>query len=295
MMRATTMRRPGLSSDAEVLDRVHRVLGPVEVVEDFSPRPKFGRVVRVATRSGDPCFVKWYRERVDYHREYQALATYTPALGLNAPRLIDNDDELQMVLISEVPGEPASRSELAWDPLVHYRAGALIRSLHESAQPVVSDQFSRQCADRFEQAASKLEGIVPSPMLAQARLMIARAMDARHVTLVPAHRDNHPGNWMVDQGGNVRLIDFGSCEYDPWVVDTFVLDHDYWRTDPKLRVAFLGGYDREMKDEDEALLRAHHAVSAVQGLALAYSPGSTKADKRRAWDMLDRLLGTTLF
>ncbi|MBT5616378.1 MAG: aminoglycoside phosphotransferase family protein [Microbacteriaceae bacterium] len=294
-MRTITSRRPGLSSEAEVLDRVHRTLGPVDVVEDRSPRPNTGRLVRIATRSGDTCFVKWYRDAPDYQREVTALTTYTPALGSDAPKLIDSDGALQMVLISEVAGEAASLSESAWDPLVHYRAGALIRTLHESAPPVISDQFARQCAARFEEAAFRLEQVVDSALLSEARVVIARAMDIHQVSLVPTHRDNHPGNWMVDSGGHVRLIDFGMSEYDPWIVDAFALEHDYWRIDPSLKVAFLSGYDREMSHDDESLLRAHHAVIALQTMAKVHLSAASKSDKVRARDMFDRLVGSTLF
>jgi tRNA A-37 threonylcarbamoyl transferase component Bud32 len=294
-MRETVLGRAGLASDAEVLDRVHRVLGPVDVADDQSLRPTVGKVLKVVTRSGDSSFVKWYRDQTDYQREWDALTHYTPALGSDAPRLIDNDEGLKMLLISELQGEPAAGTANEWDPLVHYKAGALIRRLHESSQPVVSDQFARQCAARFEEAAGSLEGVVASSLLSEARLLIARAMDLSSLTLVPAHRDNHPRNWMVDPGGHVRLIDFAMAEYDPWIVDVFLLEQDYWRTDPQLRVAFLSGYDSEMTEDDVIMLKAHHAVSAARSLASTAGSSATKAEKLRARDMFDSLLGMTLF
>lgn len=294
-MREGVLSRSGLTSDAEVLDRVNRVLGPVDVVRDESVRPQHGRVLRVMTRSGEVSFVKWFTEQADYQRELDALTHYTPALGHDAPRLISNDDGLRVLLISEVTGNQVAGSELEWDPLVHFKAGALIRKLHESATPVVSDQFARQCAARFEDAASRAEGNVSSSLVSEARLLIAQAMDLSSLALVPAHRDNHPRNWMVDPGGHVRLIDFGLAEYDPWVVDVFLLQQDYWRTDSSLKVAFLSGYDREMTEDDSVVLRAHHAVSAMVALANASQPGSTKAEKLKSRDMFDSLLGMTLF
>jgi len=171
----------------------------------------------------------------------------------------------------------------------------LIRRLHESSAPAVSDQFARQCAARFESVATHLEGVVSSGLLSEARLLIARAMDLSSLALVPAHRDNHPRNWMVDPGGHVRLIDFGMAEYDPWIVDVFLLEQDYWRTDPQLRVAFLSGYDKNMTEQDDILLRAHHAVSAVTAMAGALGGSSSKADKLKARDMFDSMLGITLF
>lgn len=294
-MRIAPPRRAGLASEPEVLDRVNHVLGPVVVIDDLSVRPQVCRVVKVETRSGETSFVKWYREAPDYQREYDALTLYTPALGSDAPRLIDNDEGLRMVLISEVHGELATVGGWEWDHLVHYRAAVLLRRLHESAKPVVSDQFARQCASRFEAAAGGLEQVVGSSAVGEARVIIAQAMDIPRVSMVPAHRDNHPRNWMIDPGGHVRLIDFGLTEYDPWIVDVFALEQDYWSSDPALRLAFLGGYDRDISEEDVALLRAHHAVQAALGLAHAQSPGATKTEKLRAKEMFDRLLGQTLF
>ena len=294
-MRLASGQRSGLASEAEVLDRVNRVLGPVEIVDDASVRPHFCRILCVETRSGEHSFVKWYASVSDYQRECDALTLYTPALGTDAPRLIAHDEALRMVLISRVPGESAVLSEAQWDPLVHYRAGILVRRLHESAAPVVSDQFGRQSARRFENAASALGEVLEGSLVAQARLFIARAMDVEAVTLVPTHRENHPRHWVIDPGGHARIIDFGMCEYDPWVVDAFALENEYWRVDPQLRIAFLEGYGRDISEEDEALLRAHHAVRALEGIVEAQKPGATKLSKRKAHDVLDRLVGNTLF
>jgi len=294
-MRAVASRAQGVASEAEILDCVHRVLGPVDVAEDLTSRPQAGRVLRVTTGLGEHSVVKWYLEATDFQREYDALRFYTPSLGTDAPKLIAHDDALHMLLISHVPGSPVVGTAAEWDPLVHYKAGALIRRLHESAPAVVSDQFARTCAARFEEAASSLENVLESSMLQEARLLIARAMDLESIPLVPTHRDNHPRNWMVDSGEHLRLIDFADCEYDPWVVDVLLLEQHYWRSNPELKIAFLGGYDRAMTDDDERLLRAHHAVAAARALADAQRSGASKADKAIAKDMFDRLVGATLF
>jgi Ser/Thr protein kinase RdoA (MazF antagonist) len=294
-VRIAPSRRQGLASDAEVLDRVNRVLGPVEVADDLTASPLVARVLRVNTRSDEFSIVKWYSAVSDYQRELDALTSYTPALGSDAPKLIDHDDVFQMLLLSEVHGEPAIASDAAWDPVIHYRAGVLIRRLHESAPPVSSDQFARQCAARFEDAAAELDGVIDSHLLSEARLLIARAMDIEAHSLVPTHRDNHPRNWMVDPGGHVRLIDFANAEYDPWIVDVLLLEQDYWRSNPSLKVAFLSGYDRDITAEDEIMLRAHQAVVAVRLVAASKGASASKTEKARARDMFDRLLGVTLF
>jgi hypothetical protein len=267
----------------------------VDVAEDLSVKPQVARVLRVSTRSEEHSIVKWYAGVADYQRELDALTSYTPALGSDAPKLIDHDDAFHMLLQSEVPGERATALGVDWDPLVHYRAGALIRRLHESSQAVRSDQFGRQCASRFEEAATGLDGLIESHLLSEARLLIAKAMDLQTTVLVPTHRVNHPKNWMIDPGGHVRLIDFAQSEYDPWIVDVFLLEQDYWRSDPNLRVAFLSGYDTEISADDDVMLRAHHAVMALRALVATQGASVPKAEKMRARDMFDRLLGATLF
>ncbi len=141
---------------------------------------------------------------------------------------------------------------------------------------MVSDQFAGTVLRASNRQAGPARGVVDSSLLSEARLLIARAMDLSSLTLVPAQ--GQPRNWMVDPGGHVRLIDFAMAEYDPWIVDVFLLEQDYWRTDPQLRVAFLSGYDREMTDEDLIMLKAHHAVSAVVSLASTTGSSATKLE-----------------
>jgi len=43
-MRVASLQRTGLASEAEVLDRVNRVLGPVEMVDDASVRRQACRI-----------------------------------------------------------------------------------------------------------------------------------------------------------------------------------------------------------------------------------------------------------
>ena len=152
-MRDAVLGRAGLASDAEVLNRVNRVLGPVDVTDDESVRPTAGKVLKVVTRSGDSSFVKWYRDQTDYQREWNALTHYTPALGSDAPRLIDNDEGLKMLLISELQGKAAAGTAKEWDPLVHSKAGAspgghqenvLLRVMLDSVRIVKDTNVSEQ-------------------------------------------------------------------------------------------------------------------------------------------------------
>ncbi|MCA1943242.1 MAG: hypothetical protein LDL15_06500, partial [Yonghaparkia sp.] len=72
--------RPRLASDAEVLDRVHRTLGPVDVVAEHTGAHRLSRVLHVVTRGGEQAVVKWHRDAGPHRRESEALAQYAAAL-----------------------------------------------------------------------------------------------------------------------------------------------------------------------------------------------------------------------
>ena len=116
-----------LASDAEVLDRVHRTLGPVDVVAEHDGALKASRVLQVVTRGEERAVVKWHRDALPHRREDTALHHHTPALSGDAPRLVLSDPALRLVVVSHVLGEQAAGTELEHDETVHARAGELLR------------------------------------------------------------------------------------------------------------------------------------------------------------------------
>tara|TARA_B100000902_G_scaffold391031_1_gene441008 strand:+ start:177 stop:779 length:603 start_codon:yes stop_codon:yes gene_type:complete len=200
-----------------------------------------------------------------------------------------------MLLITELRGETVAGGEAEWDPVVHYKAGEIVRRMHEASQAVTSDQFAHHCVSSFEMNASKLEAYVSAAAVEEARSYVDRVLDLPPVALVPAHRDNHPRNWVIDSGQKVKLHNFATTEYDPWVVDVFPLSQDYWRADSQLKLAFLSGYERQLDDEDLIILKAHHAVMAVSAIASSGSSLGTKLERIKSQDLIDSLLGITLF
>ena len=139
-----------LASDAEVLDRVHRTLGPVDVVAEHDGALKASRVLQVVTRGEERAVVKWHRDALPHRREDTALQHHTPALSGDAPRLVLSDPALRLVVVSHVLGEQAAGTELEHDETVHARAGELLRRLHDSAPPVRHDRFGPIIAADFE-------------------------------------------------------------------------------------------------------------------------------------------------
>ncbi len=294
-MREATLGKSGISSEAEVLDLAEDILGPLTILADQSPRPRGEKILRVQPRSGDACLIKWYRDKSSYLRESDALTLYAPALGSAAPKLIHGDEALRMLLITELRGETVAGGEAEWDPVVHYKAGEVVRRLHETSQAVISDQFAHHCVSSFEMNASKIEGLVSAAAVEEVRSHVDRVLDLPPVTLVPAHRDNHPRNWILDSGQKVKLHNFATSEYDPWVVDVFPLSQEYWRADSQLKLAFLSGYDRQLDAQDLTILKAYHAVMAVSAIAASGRSSGTRLERIRSQDLIDSLLGITLF
>ncbi|WAB84215.1 hypothetical protein OVN20_01160 [Microcella daejeonensis] len=283
-----------LASDAEILDRVSRVLGPLEVVADLSWPHGESRVLEVRTRHDERSMVKWQRTERNYQRELQAMQLYVPALGGDAPQLVASDDRLHLLVLSKVPGVMVDGTDAAHDPAVHRRAGEVLRRLHESTPAVVNDHFGDALIAKFEYWAARADGAVTEAEIAAARRVTATALDLGPLPHVPAHRDNTTRNWMLGPDDHVRLIDFGAVEFDPWAVDLFRLEQREWLDAPGLREAFLEGYGRRPDDRDRAVLHAFHGANSVATIVWAREHGDASfAAVGR--EMLDRLLGETLY
>lgn len=294
MYRAPDVLTEELASDAEVLDRVSRVLGPLEVVADLSWPHGESRVLEVRTRHDERSIVKWQRTQRNHHRELQAMQLYVPALGGDAPHLVASDDRLRFLVLSKVPGELVAGTDAEHDPAVHHRAGEVLRRLHESTPAVVNDHFGDAIMAKFEHWAARSDGVIGETQLAAARRVASTALDLGPLLLVPAHRDNSTRNWMLGPDGRVRLIDFGMVEFDPWAVDLFRLEQREWLDAPHLRDAFLDGYGRRLDDRDRAVLHAVHGVQAVSTIVWALEHDDA-AFAAAGNEMLDRLLGETLY
>ncbi len=286
-----------LASDAEVLDRVHRTLGPVDVVAAHDGGHKASRVLQVVTRGQERAVVKWYRDSLPYRREDFALQQHTPTLGGDAPRLVLSDAALRLVVVSHLLGERAVGTTLEHDEGVHARAGELLRRLHDSAPAVTHDRFGVIVAANFERwstLAEELWGERGAEERHAARQHVAAALDLGALDHVPAHRQLHPGHWIVDPGQRVRFIDFAACEFEPWAADLLHLDYGVWRDAPALRAAFLHGYGRVPSERDELVLGAVAAVRGLELLVRGERRGHA-AERAAGRSILDRLLGTALF
>lgn len=299
--------RARIASDAEVLDRVHRTLGPVDVVGEHWGTDRLSRVLHVVTRGGEQAVVKWHRDALPHRRESEALQQYAVALGGDAPRIVLSDPGLRLLTLSRLLGESAAGTPHERDPDIHMRAGDLVRRLHDAEPARRHDGFGRMIAAEFERwsrAADELWGDGldgrderAERLAAERHLLrqhVAAALDLGEFDHVPAHRRLTPRHWIIDPGGHVRFIDFAHLEFEPRVVDLLWLEYGPWRDEPWLRAAFLHGYGRTPTERDDLVLRA---VAATRGLELLVRGDARghAAERALGRSMLDRLLGATLF
>ena len=282
-------------SEAEVLDWAQRLLGPIADTTDIGRGGTSQRILEIHTRSDERAVVKMVSDGSSFHRTVEALSNYSPALGAFAPRLIDAHEGLRSILMTHVPGVVAEGTDHAWDAVVHFRAGVLLRQLHESGPATQSAHLAGEWAAALERAVRTAEPFVDFDTLREAAAWGMRVLDCDSLVLSPTHRANTPVHWLVHPQRGVHLVGFSHLEYDPWVVDTVYLERDYWRYSPDLRQAFFSGYERAESDEDLVLRKVWLLTDALSAWAEVNQNRSTHAAKKLARERLDWLCGHTLF
>lgn len=120
----------------------------------------------------------------------------------------------------------------------------------------------------------------------RAQLRLLESMPA--VRSGPIHNDNQPRNWLTDEAGTVRLIDFGKAKRDCLLRDMERLQHQEWRGRPDLRDAFFDGYGRTLSDAEERALACIGAVAAVTTILWARHHGDADFERhgRRTLQLL---------
>ena len=142
----------------------------------------------------------------------------------------------------------------------------------------------------FDTWSARAQQLVAPQDLDAAREIASAACHLGTVELVPAHCDNTPRNWMVDDGNAVSLVDFGLAKKEPWWADVHRLMHREWLGRADLRDAFLAGYGRDIDDSTADFLRAYGACAAVSTIVWATEHGD-RAFAGEGYAQLRGLLG----
>lgn len=260
--------------DASLQHWLQAVLGEHSVVSTRSAtarRRGEQPVLEVADRSGDRWFLKPVATQQEWRGESRAYRHWVPKLGDAAPTLKAGNAELRTLLVSAVPGEEPkpthSRS--------HREAGRLLRLFHEAA-PARSPGTSGRpvLPERLRRAASS-----SSILTADERNFVQREMTSLQSLPqqeeVPCHADYLPHNWLVDDTGTLRVIDFGNARWATAVHDLTKLCFGPWWRRPDLTAAFFEGYGRSLTPTERQFLQHYLSVDALREIMFGHQHGST--------------------
>jgi Ser/Thr protein kinase RdoA (MazF antagonist) len=198
--------------------------------------------------------VKGVRQLVHFERECAGCEYAARILGGRAPRLLARDESRLLIALGHVRGELAQHGRDR-DPETHVQAAQLLRRLHDGSPAVDDSALGERIRASFERFAARCGGLVATDELSAVRGMI-ECIEGVPVPVVACHGDFSPRNWLVDEDGVVRLIDFGRFQRDHWTMDLLLMSRRYWLTEPRLRDAFFAGYGRMIEEVDRNYLRA---------------------------------------
>ena len=271
----------GVASPLESYVRL--VVGPCDVVD----RPRSTGVTRVI-EVRDPEGRSWFGKRLHVPRQWRGETQAYRWWGFlegRVPQLRDQQDELRALVTAGLPGRPADPGDAA----TFRRAGALLRRLH-LAVPARDDggewlQAVRSAA-QFETARCHRLGAPVDEQLVTASL--AGLAELAAVPVVPCHGDFLPHNWLVDDLGEVRTMDFAEAGWRPLAHDFARLRFGPCWDREELYAAFVQGYGRELTDAENAFVTLHLAVNATTAVGWGTEHGRPLV-RDRGLEVLDRL------
>jgi hypothetical protein len=201
-----------------------------------------------------------------------ALGTQT---WWQSPSLIARDDELVVMLITEVEGElldstPVSSHECTQ---MFTMAGRFIRRLHDADLPDPDGlDATEYLRDRMEYYLGVAESSVDAKTAEWARELIDQACSIIGVRRVPCHMDFSPKNWLIqrgEEGTGFGVIDWERARWDLWLQDVQRMEYDHFHREPHLRDAYFEGYDREPSDDERLQLKAISLVTSIASIPWA--------------------------
>lgn len=237
-----------------------RILGPCELIAVLA-----GKVIRVATESGDEFVVKQHLSRTLHEREVHAYRHWTTALGPSAPVLVAVDDTAMIIATTALPGASPRPSNLT--PDVYRHAGALLRRFHKAEPTATMPGYRDWLRERAAHWASRAAPLLTPDDKMVIRDHLAAISQADIPSGGPCHLDFQPRNWLVGSPGGVSVIDFEHARIDLPARDLVRLRFRTWPGRPDLRDAFLEGYGRPLSPTEERLTWHLGALDALTALA----------------------------
>ncbi len=269
---------------AKIVARCTEVLGECTFVADRSMAHGEAVVVEVVDGSGTGWIAKHVVQEKKYRQELGAYRDWVRMLEGAAPALHSAHDDLNLLLLNKLNGTTVEGSQWEYDPSVYHRIGELTRLLHISAAPVVDEDYAENLVEDLEKYLFRGAHLLSHAEIDSARDQVGEITEMPPMITVPCHLDNQPRNWLVDDDGTVRLIDFGHARRQPWITDTNRMDLRHWRQSAELREAFYDGYGHTPTDDDMHFYRLYLAYIGVTTIVWAHEHGdATFAAEGRGW------------
>lgn len=256
-------------------------------------RPASGAALRhVVDADGREWIAKSHSGPRPWLRELTAYRDWTPALGRHAARLHAAQPRTRTLILSHA-GRPTVGRHVD-DPALHHAAGTVLRRLHAATEsgpaPDAGEALvagSRRALDEQRHAFDRRERTVLAAMLDDVAQLAT-------VSTVGCHLDYTPRNWLRDDDGTVRVVDFAASRRQPWLRDLLKLHCNIWPKRPGTREAFLDGYGMRLSEDHETLLDRMVATWVINSLVRVDASNTSKTLlRRRARERLSDLVTAT--
>lgn len=249
------------------------------------------RVLHLTDSDGQSWYCKQTTFRVQWRAEVRAYRRWFASLDGEVPRLRAVDRDKQLLMISGLPGEVIPEP----GPEVHRAAGALLRLLHDAGPTRREPQAARrQMTKRLDREMWRTGGDFNA---AETEFIREHMRGFRKLPLldeVACHGDYGPHNWLVDDVGTVRAIDFAESKWNPASFDLARLCLQSWWDNPRHSAAFFAGYDRALTDLEHEYLRHQVVRSAVSAIQWGRQHGARHVEKRARSRLTDLMNGHVL-
>jgi thiamine kinase-like enzyme len=250
------------------------VLGP-RIVQNRVLRSARGQVVELIDGDGDRWFAKRMNLPRQWTQEMRAYREWVPSLGESAPRVHAADERLQTIVLTALPGQRVTIRD--WD--VYRQAGSLLRRFHDSrSSKPASRHVGEKAARRLERQLSRGEGLFSAAEVDFARSRVRRLADLTLDSWVPCHGDFGPHNWLRDDVGVVRVIDFADSRWHVPAYDLGRLYYGSWWRRPGLAEPFFDGYGRWPTESELEFVSLHIVINAATSVVWGRENGQARVE-----------------
>lgn len=272
-MGAKRRDRPERADEIATLSKwAERHVGPLDFVADRSEDHGRALVLEFAGPTGR-WFVKRAKDLLTFRREINAYREYLPHMTGVAPRLQAESVQHRALLITAVPGRGVTRKNLGASEDVHRRAGGWLAQLHNAAAPVAFPDLAAELEQRLRRMLVVSWHELDRPTVDYLTQVADRFAVMPELQLVPCHLDFKPRNWIVDDDGELGVIDFSGCDLGLVAEDLSKLANTEWTERPDLRAAFFEGYGRELDELELDQVECCTALAALASLTRGGAQG----------------------